>query len=1685
MAKVYKLEDILNTTDGMDVISKNVSISREIGVPGVNWFTYAGKAADTIYVGAYNSIGFGKKERQLKLCFVYKTISYDIYRQEGTLVSGKRFLKIRVYGHFSQSSGSGFHLYSLEYEMFLIERQMIFINVIRFPDKDRGTSSITDGTNTANLNITANTKAPFYICVKNAGVSQRISYEKYSDAAITGLSVTTLPNKTTYYQKELFDSAGMVVSINASNGSSTPISDYELSGFNSNSAGTKTIIVVAFNKTASFKVNVLDAAITGISVTSLPDKVTYKIGEDIDLAGMVVSYRYPDGSLSPVTEGYTVSALNSATIGIKNLTVEINGYTDSFNVTVVESMGLTTYTERIGLENVSDVVATLYKEINTIVIAGKGKTKNFSSGQNLFNTLDNSDNKFLPRKIQRVVIGDGVTQIGNYTFYYYEKLQNIVVPDSVSHFSGLGFSGIKSIHQTTKCQYLDIVSSDVERVIHDDDSALLSINCAKLKVLRLPNNITSISTLSASQLEKVDFPLSLTQVSMSCPKIKEAWFPNLTGTIKVGAFVGCNSLTSFYIPNGVTTIANSAFEGLPKIEELVIPKSVTKIDGYSPLRKMAALKRVYILNPDTYIYGNQYAISNQETSDPHPYITIYSFAGSDVETWAKKYSYNFVALGDFVSLSLDKEPLKTKYQIGELLDIKGFKLNALYSSGEKVSVPPDTIEGFDSDTIGEKVVTLTYEGASVSFKVNVEDIPQKILDYIQIVKSPGKRDFLVNDSFESNGLIVNAVYDDGSEEAIDYYSIEIPSTATPGEKTVTISYKDKKTGYKIKVNGIASIEVYERYGSNGNFFIGDTNTGNYRYAVSSIKVIYENGSQALISASEFKETEVDTSKAGNFYTTLSYAGFEIHCPYTVYGDSFTTTTGYPDNNSATLTFDTNTGLCIISGTGQLGSPKNVPSSFGGKVKTLQINEGITGIYTFSYCSEISIITIPSSVEELYVSGYSYGLNGILGSGDYSNAILKINAKKDSISGAPWGHTKTTIVWTAKPEKLNIVSLPTRIKYTAGDTFSKEGLECNVLYSNNKAYPISGELSVSAPDMSKSGKKAVDISYTEDGNTMTATFQIEVVAEVTGIRISKFPQKVFYKVGEPLDLTGLEVVTVSGLGDEKTVTDYEVSGFDSSKAGSKTITVSYNTTSDGITKFIGSDSFQIKVTNDGKNPFDSNTGGGDTGETEEDSEPVYVTVHWIDGEFEDLTHENGGIKANTFVLQESLCSEQYFIFGGCISNQVTFETGHKQFWGTDEDSYPSGRIEVYLECDKTKIKVFTGRIASAERTSIYSTRKIIAYDYLYDLRNTDIARWYKNQTTDKKKKLTQKQFRDKLFAFIGLEQVETKLHWDDAYVPDTNNANEMNIVNILKDLCLQNDRFGWMNRDGKFEYLKLRQNSHKTGETTTGKKIYQYYDNAEVHLDTFKSFWAKEGRIWFPHTILTDPDPNRAFGFTQGEPTAQEAYENNVFYNRNSFFVGNEDWMDYAWNADEYGGISRAEPIINICYGTFVNQDLKKYYRAQAYTVEAIGNPLNTVGQTIELRNTKQMEDGTELEWYVHSYIMSRTLKLGNNQLIDTYSANNAPFNSNSRQLGKDTPEISATVNRTRSEMPVVSYEEFTDGTDEFTPAAADSFGGDGTVKQTKKVAMRCMKRIKKEDYDKLPDAIKTRKDTVFMTYKEV
>lgn len=77
------------------------------------------------------------------------------------------------------------------------------------------------------------------------------------------------------------------------------------------------------------------ATLTGIRITSPATKLTYQIGEALDLSGLVVSGTYSDGSSRTETvTAANVSGFNSATAGSKTLTISIGGQTTSYTITV-------------------------------------------------------------------------------------------------------------------------------------------------------------------------------------------------------------------------------------------------------------------------------------------------------------------------------------------------------------------------------------------------------------------------------------------------------------------------------------------------------------------------------------------------------------------------------------------------------------------------------------------------------------------------------------------------------------------------------------------------------------------------------------------------------------------------------------------------------------------------------------------------------------------------------------------------------------------------------------------------------------------------------------------------------------------------------------------------------------------------------------------------------------------------------------------------------------------------------------------------------------------------------------------------------------------------------------------------------------------------------------------------------
>jgi hypothetical protein len=1431
MADTVSFDSLLNTTAGMTAVVNNKKHDDDVvSVTGVDWFTYAGKTASTIYVSGNNFIGFGQNSEQLKIWRRDGAVYY-IYRQEGTLASGKRFLKIRVEGYVYYSSTSS--SYALKYEVFLIEGQTLFVNVIQRPTSSSytGTSSITDGKTTTNLNISVSSTVPISILVKNAGVLQEITYEKYSDLVIASITVSKMPDKTIYCQGELFDSTGLEISGIASTGEAVSVTDYELSGFDSSSAGAKTITVTAFGKTTTFEITVSEASITAISVTTMPTKVNYHIGKEFDSTGIAVTATLSNGNTIDVTKDCTYSGFDSSSPKQSEITVHYGNFACTFEVTIMQPERISNvsfWKEYYFVGDVTDL------NINNITVEYSDGLETVTSGYT----------------IENITVTDAGTVPINIKYFGAAGIANVTVFDSFSVHIGAPNNEDVTADFDLSTNTLTISGKGRFSDLDDNSENIgvpksLFTRCTKMifneGLISVPsdfakgfNNITYVSfsntigyigehTFPIFLGTKLEIPASVKKISMgsfeSSPNLTELILHEGLETLEGPLFKNCRSLKNVILPESLKWLEYSFFDATFEYVEIGGKDTTFDSDGYETIQMIPDCRNLTIRGGDII---SAYLVPNLENLTLKKDVVL-----SEAAVFSGNTKLKTISIENGIS-EIPEECFKDT----QLTDVSiPASVTAIGENAFQTSVVTNIVLNKKTNEISGSpwgaTGTITWLGQ---------------LTRIEVTHMPTKIRYFVGEAFDSTGLIITAYYNDNTSEQVTGYTLSSPDMSAYGSKTVTVTFDEKTVDFSILVVDITGIEI-----------------------------------------------------------------------------------------------------------------------------------------------------------------------------------------------------KTP---------------PTKQEYLVGDTLDSTGLTVLVKYTDGTSEAITSGFTVSDLDSPSIGEKAITVTY----KTHTVTFKV-LVYELQGIRITHYPEKTYYRVGETFDPTGLVVVAMRTDNTEKEITDYTVSGFDSSKAGTKTITVSYQTEIDGIETFVGYDEFEIKVTKDGKNPFEDNT------------DPINVKVHWINGEFEDLTNDN--IQSNTLSLQESLCNKAYFIFGGCISNQITFKCYHQQFIGTDEATYPSGKIEVYIECKGTEIKIFTGEIATGERDANSFVRTIVAYDYLYKLRNTDIAWWYKNNTKDKQMVFTQKQFRDALFKYLGIEQVDVKLKYDSAYVPNTANSSEMNVANILEDLCLQNNVFGWMNRDGKFEYKKLKKNCKHRGTTVSGVETFDFYESA-VHLDRFKSFKATEGRVWYFNYVYTDPDPSGEV-FTSGEPTAQDAYERNVFYNRNSFFVGNQDWLNYAYNANEYGDYTRTKPKYAICYGTVAEDIIKKqYYRAQGYSVEVQGNPFNMVGQTVEMTHSKLSEDGSAIQWVIHSYIMSRTLKLGITGLIDTYTANNSPYNGNNQQLGKNTPEITSTINRTRSEMPTISYEEFTDGSDFSTQSAEDT---------VKKVQFRCVKRINKLKYEDLVTAGLVRKDTLYCTWE--
>ncbi len=176
-------------------------------------------------------------------------------------------------------------------------------------------------------------------------VSEPSSSEPSSSSQETktlqSIRIAAEPTKKNYFVGDEFDAAGLQVKAVYDTGEEDLSSGYELSGFDSTTAGEKTITVTYMAKTATFKVNVEAVVLTGIEIAAEPTKKTYYAGDAFDAAGLQVKAVFNNGKKEVLAaDAYALSGFDTNVSGAQTITVTYQEKTATFTVTVIGKAGI-------------------------------------------------------------------------------------------------------------------------------------------------------------------------------------------------------------------------------------------------------------------------------------------------------------------------------------------------------------------------------------------------------------------------------------------------------------------------------------------------------------------------------------------------------------------------------------------------------------------------------------------------------------------------------------------------------------------------------------------------------------------------------------------------------------------------------------------------------------------------------------------------------------------------------------------------------------------------------------------------------------------------------------------------------------------------------------------------------------------------------------------------------------------------------------------------------------------------------------------------------------------------------------------------------------------------------------------------------------------------------------------------
>ena len=954
---------------------------------------------------------------------------------------------------------------------------------------------------------------------------------------INNISFKSQPTKNKYYNTETLDFTGAILTVSYDDGSSedVTVSDAITSGkmtLDSTTANntTKKTTLTYDGETIDFDYYVLDSISKKTNLT----KMNYEHGDTIDFSGGQLTATYKDSSgntledtlniASEIATGEITVDKTKADVDNKKVTFTYKSLTTDMTLTVtdpVSSISITKQPTNVTYDD-GDTISLAGGEITPVTKSGKTLTPISADDSKVTASSTTASISSIPVSDRWVIAGGNGLTAGNQkiTLTYEGKTAdlNIVVNDTVSGVS-------ITTQPTAQNKY---------------GTSAGALNYSGL--------VATITTSGGGSFTVGASSLAIDTSGYNPTKLAKQSLPVKYGTINSTNTVDIQLVN--YITGITTAFTKTEFDYDTSLDDVISNGKYVEVyaDGSSssPKTITAGMVTGYVQKPA----GSLFNVNHKYNET----LTIKLDSSSNVFDKLPATATQVITINDVIKdISVLYKPSKVTYKYGEAFSATGGQININYISGAQSNISMEasgvTLTEQDGSTINmspsassfvsktaTKTIKVSYTSNGKIFDTSFDVYIKDEAASISISKNP-KTIFNHGDTFDESAGELKIVYKSGNSEVINLNQAVV--TESDGSevdmepkyskytnnnlvKNLLVTYRGKTTNYDITLqNPIDSITIENT--PKQSYKLNEATTG----VGGTIKVTRKAGNTESINIDDSMVSGLDTTVAGTGKTaTITYTD--------EFGNLKTTTYTYD-------VIDNVTSIDIVA------PSKNVYNHG----EALALDGTITVHYASGTTNNVTMTS--SMIKE--------GSGAVdMSPTSYDDDTQKVN-KKLTIEYSEGGVTKSidypiTIINDVK--SIAVQDPATKTTYNIGDTLDVTGLSILV----TRAMGTTGVVTVT-PDMvtgfdssKENTNLSLTISYTENGITKTATYEVSVVDSVKSITINGTPQSEV-KYGEELDLSKIKLDVTKGSGTtQETVTDSMISGYDKTKIGKQTVTITY-------------------------------------------------------------------------------------------------------------------------------------------------------------------------------------------------------------------------------------------------------------------------------------------------------------------------------------------------------------------------------------------------------------------------------------------------------------------------------------------------------------------------------------------------